>query len=135
MATIYSEADKNIRRTWILMLTFFFVVVGIAWAFSYALNNPAILYIAVAFSLVMNVGSYWYSDKIALATSGAKPIEKAQAPDLWNVVENLSITGGIPMPRVFIINDPAPNAFATGRDPKHAAVAVTTGLLSMMERS
>ena len=135
MATIYSEADKNIRRTWILMLTFFFVVVGIAWAFSYALNNPAILYIAVAFSLVMNVGSFWYSDKLALATSGAKPAEGADFLELNRIVENLAITSGMEKPRVFIINDPAPNAFATGRDEKHAAVAVTTGLLSIMERS
>jgi len=117
------------------MLTFFFVVVGVAWAFSYALNNPAILYIAVAFSIVMNMGSYWYSDKLALATSGAKPADGAEFLELNRIVENLAITSGMEKPRVYIINDPAPNAFATGRDEKHAAVAVTTGLLSIMERS
>lgn len=117
------------------MLTFFFVVVGIAWAFSYALESPVILYIAVMFSVVMNIGSFWYSDKLALATSGAKPADGREFLELNRIVENLAITSGMEKPRVFVMNDPAPNAFATGRDEKHAAVAVTTGLLSMMERS
>jgi len=117
------------------MLTFFFVVVGIGWAFSYILESPGILYIAVAFSVLMNVGSFWYSDKLALATSGAKLAEGAEFLELNRIVENLAITSGMEKPRVFIINDPAPNAFATGRDEKHATVAVTTGLLSIMERS
>ena len=118
------------------MFTFFFVVIGLGWAFSYALNNPSILYVAVIFALIMNVGSFWYSDKLVLATAGAKRVEeKSQAPDVWNVVENLAITAGIPMPALYIINDPAPNAFATGRDPQHAAVAVTGGLLQMMNRT
>jgi heat shock protein HtpX len=135
MASLYSEADKNVRNTWLLMLTFFLVVIGLGWAFSYAMSSPAILYVAVAFALVMNIGSYWFSDKIALATSGAKPADGPEFIELNRIVENLAITDGLPKPRVFIINDPAPNAFATGRDPGHAAVAVTTGLLTMMERS
>lgn len=117
------------------MLTFFFVVVGIGWAFSYILESPAILYIAVAFSILMNVGSFWYSDKLALATSGAKPADEIQFQELHRILENLSITVGMQKPRLYIINDPAPNAFATGRDEKHTAVAVTTGLLNIMERS
>lgn len=135
MATLYSEADKNIRRTWVLMLTFLLVVVGLGWAFSYIFESPVILYIAVAFSILMNVGSFWYSDKISLATSGAKPAEGPEFVGLNRIVENLAITSGMEKPRVFVIDDPAPNAFATGRDEKHAAVAVTTGLLSIMERS
>ncbi len=135
MASLYSEQDSNVRRTWMLMFVFFCVVVGLGWSFSYALNNAAILYVAVLFSVLMNIGSYWYSDKLVLATSGAKPVDKSAAPDLWNIVENLSITAGIPMPKLYVINDPAPNAFATGRDKEHAAVAVTTGLLSMMNRN
>jgi len=135
MASLYTDADRNIRKTWVLMLAFFFVVVGIGWAFSYILESPAILYIAVTFSVLMNVGSYWYSDKLALATSGAKPADEREFQELHRILENLSITVGLPKPRLFIINDPAPNAFATGRDEKHAAIAVTTGLLSMMERS
>lgn len=135
MATLYSSADKNIRRTWFLMTTFFLVVIGLGWAFSYALQSPAILYVAVFFSIIMNVGSFWYSDKIALGVSGAKPVSRDSHRELWNLLENLSIASGMPMPKLYIIDDPAPNAFATGRDPQHAAVAVTTGLLSMMDRS
>lgn len=117
------------------MVTFVLVVIGLGWAFSYAMNSPAILYVAVGFALVMNVGGYWFSDKLALATSGAKLADGPEYLELNRIVENLAITSGLPKPRVFIINDPAPNAFATGRDPAHAAVAVTTGLLAMMERS
>lgn len=135
MATLYSQADSNVRRTWVLMTTFFIAVIGIGWALSYALGNPGILYIAVFISIAMNVGSYWYSDKLALMSTGAKPISKEAAPDLYNIVENLAIAQGMPMPKVYIINDPAPNAFATGRDPKHGVVAVTTGLLTLLERS
>lgn len=135
MATLYTQADTNVRKTWFLMLTFFIVVVGVAWGFSYAFGNPAILWVAVAVAVLMNIGSYWYSDKLVIATSGAKQITRDQYPDFWNITENLAITAGIPMPKLYIINDPAPNAFATGRDPEHAAVAATTGLLGMMDRS
>lgn len=135
MATLYSHADANVRRTWFLMITFFIAVIGIGWALSYVLENQGILYAAVGLSLVMNVGSYWYSDKLALASTGAKPISRETHRDLWNIVENLAIAEGMPVPKVYVINDPAPNAFATGRDPKHGTVAVTTGLLGMMERS
>lgn len=135
MTTLYSQADKNIQRTWMLMISFFIVVIGLGWAFSYVFENQSILYVAVGFSLLMNVGSFWYSDKLALATSGAKPADEIQFQELHRIVENLSITSGQVKPRVFVINDPAPNAFATGRDPAHGAVAVTTGLLSMMDRS
>ena len=83
----------------------------------------------------MNVISYWYSDKIALKLNHAKPIKKEENPDLWNIVENLSITAGLPMPRLCIINDPSPNAFATGRNKEHAVVAVTTGLLQILNKN
>jgi len=99
------------------------------------MQSSVILWAAVAFSLFMNVGSYWFSDKIVLKISGAKPATREHYFDLWNAVENLSITAGIPMPKVFIINDPAPNAFATGRNPEKGVVAVTTGLLSMMDKN
>lgn len=117
------------------MLSFFFVVVGLGWAFSYILENQFILYAAVVFSLFMNVGSFWFSDKLALSTSGAKPADERQHQELHRLLENLAITVGMPKPRLYIINDPAPNAFATGRSPEKSAVAVTTGLLSIMERS
>lgn len=117
------------------MITFFVAVIGLGWALSYAMGNPGILYIAVGLSLVMNVGSYWYSDKLSLMSTGAKPITHEEHRDLWNIVENLAIAEGMPAPKVYVMNDPAPNAFATGRDPKHAAVAVTTGLLAMMSKT
>lgn len=135
MATLYSEANKNIQRTWVLMISFLIVVIGLGWAFSYLFENQAILYGAVGFSLLMNVGSFWYSDKLSLAASGAKPADEREFQELHRIVENLSITAGQPKPRVFVIHDLAPNAFATGRDPAHGAVAVTTGLLSMMDRT
>lgn len=135
MATLYSQADSNVRKTWFLMITFFVAVIGIGWALSYVLNNQGILYVAVVLSLVMNIGSYWYSDTLALASTGAKPITKEAAPDVYTIVENLAIAEGMPMPKVYVMNDPAPNAFATGRDAKHGVVAVTTGLLGMMNKT
>jgi len=117
------------------MTAFFFVVMGLGWFFSYALDTPVILYIAVLFSIVMNVGAYWYSDKLVLKMSGAKEADPVEFLELHRIVENLSITAGLPKPRVFIISDPAPNAFATGRDAEHAVVAVTTGLLGILNRT
>ncbi|MCW9054387.1 MAG: M48 family metallopeptidase [Candidatus Pacebacteria bacterium] len=134
MATAYTHKDSNIRKTWFLMLAFFFVIVGVAWSFSYILESPVILWVAVAFSVLMNIGAYWFSDKVVLKMSGAQPVSRDSHRELWNILENLSITAGLPMPKLYIINDTAPNAFATGRDPEHAVVAVTSGLLSILER-
>lgn len=136
MATnLYTHQDRNIARTWVLMLTFFLIVIGVGWAVSYYLNQPGILVIAVVFALAMNVSSYWFSHKIVVAMSGAKPADEREYADLHNIVENLAITAGLPKPALYVINDPAPNAFATGRNAKHAVVAVTTGLLAILDRS
>lgn len=135
MATLYTHQGENIRKTWFLMTTFLVLVIAIGYGISWYLGSPIILYIAVIFALFMNVGSYWYSDKIVLKMTGAQPATREGQRELWNIVENLSITAGLPMPRVYVVNDPAPNAFATGRDPEHAVVAVTTGLLAILERS
>ncbi|HEC32726.1 MAG TPA: zinc metalloprotease HtpX [Candidatus Kaiserbacteria bacterium] len=135
MATIYTQQDNNIRKTWFLMLVFFFVIVGVAWSFSYILQSPIILWVAVIFSVVMNIGAYWFSDKVVLKMSGATPVSRESHKDLWNILENLSITAGLPMPKLYIINDEAPNAFATGRNPERAVVAVTTGLLSILDKN
>src|SRR3989344_703608 len=113
---IYSNQDSNIRRTWFLMLVFVLVIIGIGWSFSYVYNNQSILYFAVLFSVGMNILSYWYSDKIVLKISGAEPVSYEANLELWNIVENLSITAGLPKPKLYIINDKAPNAFATGRN-------------------
>jgi len=114
---------------------FFVLVILLGWYMSYAFGNQYILYGAIAFSIIMNVVSYWFSDKIALSISGAKPMKKDDHPELWNIVENLSITAGLPMPKLYLIDDPAPNAFATGRDAEHGVVAVTTGLLAILDKN
>lgn len=135
MATLYTQQSKNVSRTWLLMSLFFVIVVGVGFFFSQYYGNPNILYFFVIFSVVMNIASYWYSDKIALAMNHAREIKKVENPELWNIVENLSITAGLPMPRLYVINDPSPNAFATGRDKEHAVVAVTTGILPLLNRN
>lgn len=117
------------------MALFLAIVIGAGWAASYYFESPAILYFAVFFAIVMNITSYWFSDKIVVAMAGAHEAQDAEYPELHNVVENLAITAGLPKPKIFIIEDPAPNAFATGRNAKHAVVAVTTGLLGMMNKT
>lgn len=117
------------------MTAFFGVVIAIGWFFSYLLETPAILYIAVIFSIVMNVGAYWYSDKLVLKMSGAHEADSVQFLELHRIVENLAITAGLPKPRVYVVSDPSPNAFATGRDAEHAVVAVTTGLLDILDKT
>ncbi len=135
MSTLYTHQGSNIQKTWLLMTAFLVFVVAIGYGVSWYIGSPAILYISVLFALFMNIGSYWFSDKIVLKMTGAHPVTREDAPDLWNVGENLSITAGLPMPKVYIVDDPAPNAFATGRDPEHAVVAVTRGLLNMLNRT
>ena len=119
-----------------MLITFFLVfVIALGWVFSYQFNSPIILIIAVVFSTVTSFTSYWYSDKIVLAMSHAKEIKKSDNPELYRLVENLCITAGLPLPKIYIINESAPNAFATGRDPEHAVIAVTSGLLEKLDRS
>lgn len=135
MATLYTHQSANKYKTWVLMTTFFLVVIGLGWFFSWTYDSPGILVFAVAFSIIMNIFSYWYSDKIVLKISGAQEVSESSHPDLYDIVENLAITAGLPMPKLYVINEPAPNAFATGRNPEHAAVAVTTGLLQRLDRT
>ena len=135
MATLYTHQGENVRKTWLLMTVFFLMVIGVGYAAAYFMGNPSILYIAVLIAVVMNVTSYWYSDTLVIKMTGAIPVTKETQPMLWNVVENLSITAGLPMPKVFIVNDPAPNAFATGRSPEHASVAATTGILAILNQT
>lgn len=131
---LYQQRSANLWRTWVLMLGFFLVVIAIGWGLSYYYQTPGLLYVAVAFSLLMNVGSYWFSDKLVLSMTGAKPASREEFFDFYTVTENLAIAAGLPKPKLYVITDPAPNAFATGRNEKHAVVAVTTGLLAMMSR-
>jgi heat shock protein HtpX len=135
MATLYTQQGSNIRKTWLLMGVFLVLVIAIGYAAAWYMGNPFILYIAIIFALLMNITSYWFSDKIVLSMTNAKQIEKKDHPELWNIVENLAITTGLPMPKVYIVEDPSPNAFATGRNPEHAVVAATTGLLTILDRN
>lgn len=133
--TLYNQRSKNIFRTWLLMIVFLGLIMGIGWIFSQVYNSPGIFYFAIIISLIINIFSYWFSDKVALALHRAKPVDPKTDTELYRVLENLSITAGLPMPKFYVIEDPALNAFATGRNPKHAVVVVTTGLLEKLERS
>lgn len=136
MATLYSQAESNVRRTWFLVTMFFIFVILIGWLFSYLFDSPSILYIATGLSFAMSISSYWFSDKIVLSMTGAKPIEMKDNPDIYRLVENLCISVGMPMPKIYILEDEMqPNAFATGRDEKHAVIALTKGLLMKLEKS
>lgn len=135
MATLYTHQGQNVRKTWLLMSCFFIIVIAIGFIFARVYDNASILYIFVVFSIVMNIVSYWYSDKIALSLAKAHPATREQYFDFYTLVENLAITAGLPMPRIYVVDDSSPNAFATGRDKKHAVIAVTTGLLSIMNKT
>ena len=135
MTTLSTEQSKNVAKTWILMSIFFIVVIGLGWFFSFYYDNSNILYFFVIFSVLMNIFSYWFSDKIVLTLAGAKIAKREENFTLYTTVENLSITAGLPMLKVYIITDNAPNAFATGRDKEHAVIVVTTGLLAILEKT
>lgn len=134
-SNIYTHQDKNIWKTWMLMAFFLGLIIAVGWGFSYYYNDVSLLYIAVFFAIFMNIFSYWFSDKIVLKMHNAKPANRAEHFDLWNAAENLSIAAGLPMPKLYIIEDSAPNAFATGRNKEHAVVGVTTGLLAILDKN
>jgi heat shock protein HtpX len=133
---MYSQIAANKRKTLLVMGVFVAFVAALDWLFALQFGQQPSLFIGVLIgSLVYALITYYAGAKMALAVNGAQEIEKKDNPRLWRVVENLAITDGLPMPRVFIIDDPSPNAFATGRDPNHSAVCATTGLLDMMTDS
>lgn len=130
---LYTHQDSNVRKSWLLMTAVFVLLVGIGFVFSRAYGNPTILYIFAGVSIAGNIFAYWNSDKVALAMSGARKLERTGNERLFRIVENLSITAGLPVPRLYIIPGEQINAFATGRDAKHAAVAVTHGALERLD--
>jgi heat shock protein HtpX len=132
---LYQNQTKNVWKTWVLMTSFFLLVGALGWFASYYYSDSSILYIAFGFAILINIFSYWFSDKIVLKLHKAKKVTREEYFDLWNITENLSITAGLPMPALYVVDDGAPNAFATGRNKEHAVVCVTTGLLSILERS
>ncbi len=131
---LYEQRSSNIRRTWMLVLGFLVIVIAVGYAMSWYYGNPAILYVAVAIAFATNFYAYWASDKLVLSMNRARPATREEFFDLYTVTENLAITAGLPLPRLYVIDDPAPNAFATGRDEKHAVVCATTGLLGLLSR-
>ncbi len=135
MASIYTQADSNTRKTWFLITGFLVFIIALGWLFSYELNSSAILYFAVFLSVFMSFGSYWWSDKIVLGMYKAVPVEHDKNPELYHIVENLCITAGLPVPKIYIIPEMQPNAFATGRDKNHAVVCVTQGLLQRLDKT
>lgn len=134
--TIYSHVASNKRKTIFIMILFVIFFVTVAYIIGQTMGyDLAFVGVILIISSLISFLSYYNSDKIVLALNNAHPATKEEYPELYNVIENLSIATGLPQPKVYIVDDPSPNAFATGSDPKHAAVAATTGLLSILKRS
>jgi len=133
--TISSQIRSNIAKTYLLMAVFVGLVIAIGYVLGYALGYGSdFVWIATLFAVVSSFSSYWWGDKLVLAMSGARPADRKRDFDFFTVAENLSIAAGIPKPKLYVIDDTAMNAFATGRDPEHAVVCATTGLLTKLER-
>lgn len=132
---MYSAIAANKRNTVVIMALFVAIIAGLGWLFSQAYKSTGIFWGTLIGAGIYVLIQYFAASRIALSVNGAKEITKRDNPLLYNTVENLAITNGMPMPKVYIMDDPAPNAFATGRDPKHAHVAATTGLLEILDKS
>jgi len=130
---MYSAIAANKRNTVFIILLFILIIGGLGFLASYIYRNNSIVIITLVVAIGYALIQYFSASAQALSVSGAQEIQKADNPRLYRIVENLSITTGTPMPKVYIVNDPAPNAFATGRDPQHAAVAATTGILDLLD--
>lgn len=134
-ANLYKNQESNVIKTWLLMSTFFILVILLGAFASWYFDSSVVLYVAVGISIFMNIFSYWFSDKVVIKMTGAKLADENQYRDLHNLVENLAITAGLPKPKIYIIQDEAPNAFATGRNKDHAAVAFSSGILKVLNRT
>ncbi len=133
--TLYHNISKNIWKTWLLLSIFIAIFAVFGFLVSYYFESSAFVYIAIIYAIGSSFVAYWFSDKIILSMSGAQKIEKQNNPYIYNIVENLCIASGMPIPKIYMINDKSPNAFATGRNPKHSAICVTRGLLDILDRS
>lgn len=131
---MYEQISGNIWRSRALILFFVLFFAAIGYVFARVERNILIMPLAIAVAVIMTVGSFYYSDKIVLASMRARPAEKSEFPHFVNSVEALALAAGLPVPTAYVIDDPAPNAFATGRDPEHAVICATTGLIGMMDR-
>lgn len=135
MASFYVHQEKNIWLTRFYITLFLVLVIGVGYVFAGAMGSSNILYGAVAFSIIMSFSSYWFSDRIVLKMSKAHPLDEASHPEVYRIVENLAITAGLPMPKVYITEDSALNAFATGRNPEHGVICFTTGILNRLDKA
>lgn len=134
--TVYNEISANKTRTYLIMFIFVFLISGLFYLIGTYYHNPVFYFaIGIGISFVSSIWSYYNSDKVVLFTTGAKPADKKEYFDFYTVTENLSIADGLPMPRLYVLEDKAMNAFATGRDPEHAVVCATTGILERLNRS
>ena len=134
--TVYSSIRENKIRTWLIMAIFVIIISGFFYLIGQFFHSPKVyFFIGFVISLLSGVGSYYYSDRVVLAITGARKATKKEFFDYYTVAENLSLATGLPMPRLYVIDDPAPNAFATGRNAHHAVICATTGLLSKLERA
>jgi len=134
MATIYTNISANKRRSFGLIFIFVVFIVGLGYIFARALGMYWIFPLAIIIATIQAVASYWWSDKMVLAISGAKEVDRSTNQQLYRLVENLAIAAGLPKPRLYLIEDTAPNAFATGRDPEHAVICVTSGLVEKLDK-
>lgn len=134
MNHLHQHRNENIIKTWALITLFLTLVIGLGYFSSSYFQNPQILYYFVFFSVFMSVLSYWFSDKMVLMMTGAKPADKKDFPAIYELVESLAKKANLPNPKIYIVKDSAPNAFATGRNPQNAVVAVTTGLLERLNK-
>lgn len=138
--TAQNQISANIFKTWLIMFLFTSFVVGIVYVFArgFGYETPSALFLtglALILAGAMNFGSYFFSDRMVLGISGAKEVKKQAKPEVYRLVENLCIADGLPTPKIYLIEDSAPNAFATGRDPKHSAICLTTGILEKLNKA
>jgi len=133
MKTLNTLKSQNVRKTWFLLTFFFGFILAVGYVLSLVLGAPEIMLASGFFSLFSSVGTYWFSDKIALSMSGAKPVTKATHGELYGMVDNLAIAAGLPTPKIYIIQDSALNAFATGRNPANSVIAFTQGILDRLD--
>ncbi len=134
MSTLYTHQSENIFKTWLLMTAFFGLIVIIGFVMSVVFHNSAILIFATLFAVGSSIWSYWFSDKMVLKMTNAKEISRNNLKDLYEIVDNLAITAGLPTPKIYVIDDMALNAFATGRNPSHGVIVFTRGLLEKLNK-
>ena len=134
MKSLYTHRANNISKTWFLLTAFFGFVIAVGYVLSIVMESPGILVGATAMAVVTSFASYWWSDKMVLKMTGAKEVKRENMKELYTIVENLAITAGLPVPRIFVMNEQGLNAFATGRNPEHGVIVFTRGLLEKLTK-